>query len=860
MVVVTTSPHEFDLASIGDRLVVSGARAELEHAAATGAMVVTAPPGTGKTTFVPALVANVLAPRASGRVIVTQPRRVAVRAAARRLAELDGTPLGGAAGFSVRGESIVGADTRVEMVTPGVLLRRLLADPALDGVAAVVLDEVHERSVDGDLLLGMLAEVRELREDLVLIAMSATLDADAVASVITPDGSAPIVDIPSPLHPLAVDYAPHSTPRMDTRGVTRDFLDHVAAVAVAGQADADADALVFVPSARDVDEVVRRIRGRASGVEALPLHGRLPARDQDRATRGRTSQGDAPRIVVSTSLAESSLTVPGVRLVVDAGLSREPRRDAARAMSGLVTVSASRASAEQRAGRAARQGPGRAIRVYSEADHARMPALASPEIQSADLTDAALLLAAWGTPSAVGMRLLTPPPAAAMADAVAALRALELVDFAGRITPLGVRVSRLPTGPREGRALLAATSMDIDVRIAADTVAALSGGFRDDGADLVRLIRELRADRAVGSSRWRADARRLARTVSSENAAGAHGTGTASASFEAPGVVVALARPEWIARRVGAGSRSYVFASGTRAALPDGSPLAASEWIAAWEVQRASGRIADDTGAVIRLAAALNEEDARRAGAGLLKRERTARLESGRVRVRDVERLGAIVLSSTPVTATQADTVPALIGHVREVGIEALPWSAAAVSLRARLSLLHRELGAPWPDMRTDTLLARLDDWLVPVIGSAGASVNGIDTLQALRGMLPWPDAARLEELAPESLNVPSGNRVRITYPDPDDPDGRPVVAVKLQEVFGWARTPRLLDGRVAVLFHLLSPARQPLAVTDDLATFWDGAYREVRRQMRGRYPKHPWPEDPWTAQPTARTTRPLRQ
>ena len=860
MVVVTTPPHEFDLASIGDGLVVSGARAELEHAAATGTMVVTAPPGTGKTTFVPALVANLLAPRASGRVIVTQPRRVAVRAAARRLSELDGTPLGDAAGFSVRGESSVGADTRVEMVTPGVLLRRLLADPALDGVAAVVLDEVHERSVDGDLLLGMLAEVRELRDDLVLVAMSATLDADAVASVIAPDGSAPIVDIPSPLHPLTVDYAPQSAPRMNTRGVTRDFLDHVAAVAVAGQATAAADALVFVPSARDVDEVVRRIRSRASGVETLPLHGRLPARDQDRATRGRASPGDAPRIVVSTSLAESSLTVPGVRLVVDAGLSREPRRDAARAMSGLVTVSASRASAEQRAGRAARQGPGRAIRVYSEADHARMPALATPEIQSADLTDAALLLAAWGTPSAVGLRLITPPPTAAMADAVATLRALELVDDAGRITPLGVRVSRLPTGPREGRALLAATAMDIDTRTAADTVAALSGGLRDDGADLVRLIRELGADRAAGSSRWRTDARRLARAVSAVKPADSHGPGAATASSGAPGVIVALARPEWVARRVEPGSRSYVFASGTRAALPEGSPLAVSEWIAAWDVQRASGRIADDTGAVIRLAAPLDEEDARRAAAGLLRRERISRLEGGRVRVRDIERLGAIVLSSTPVAATSADTGPALIAHVRETGIDALPWTAAASSLRARLSLLHRELGSPWPDVRSDALRARLDDWLAPMIGSAGASVSGIDTLQALRGMLPWPDAARLDELAPESLGVPSGNRARITYPEPDDPDGRPVVAVKLQEVFGWTQTPRLLDGRVPVLFHLLSPARHPLAVTDDLAAFWDGAYRDVRKEMRGRYPKHPWPEDPWTAQATARTTRALRR
>ncbi|MDN6303941.1 MAG: ATP-dependent helicase HrpB, partial [Brachybacterium sp.] len=397
--------HRFDLDVIGAGLPVGAARAALEAAACRGAMVVTAPPGTGKTTLVPPLIANL----ADGLTLVTQPRRVAVRAAARRLAQLDGTPLGGPVGFTVRGQREVGAETRLEMLTPGVLLRRLLADPELPGVAAVVLDEVHERSLETDLLLGMLAEARQLREDLLVGAMSATLDAAAVAAVL--DGAA-IVEVPSALHPLSIDHAPSPGPRLDVRGITREYLDHLARPAAWAPRAPGSDALLFVPGAREVDEVVSRLQGLVGAeVEVLALHGRLPAAQQDRATGGRRP-GEPPRIVVSTALAESSLTVPGVHLVVDAGLSREVRRDRGRDMSGLVTVSASRAAAEQRAGRAARQGPGRAVRVFSEAELAGMPAQSPPEITATDLTDAALWLACWGTPRGDGLPPRTARPTA----------------------------------------------------------------------------------------------------------------------------------------------------------------------------------------------------------------------------------------------------------------------------------------------------------------------------------------------------------------------------------------------------------------------------------------------------------------
>lgn len=844
----------FDLDGIGAGLPVAAARADLETAASTGAMIVTAPPGTGKTTFVPPLVANLPAvSQGNGRVLLTQPRRVAVRAAANRIAQLDGTGVGGPVGFTVRGERSVGAATRIEALTPGVLLRRLIDDPELNGVGAVILDEVHERSVEGDLLLGMIAEMRALREDLVVVAMSATLDAERIAELF---GSAPVLRIPSALHPLRIDYAPPACQRIDARGVTRDYLAHLAAVTATAQAEEEHDALVFVPGAREVDAVVRLLRegarptGSAETPEILPLHGRIHAREQDRAVRGR-GRGDPPRIVVSTALAESSLTVPGVRLVIDSGLAREVRRDRARDMTGLVTVSASRASAEQRAGRAARQGPGRVVRAYSEADHARMPAAAQPEIESADLTDAALLLAAWGTPGGAGLALPSAPPAAAMRAATDALRALGLADDSGRITPFGERIARLPVGTREARALLAGAEELGDPRLAAEVVAAVSDDHRDPGSDLSRLLRELRSGRAPGAERWRREVRRLERLCSSAATRPREGRG---ATETAAGIVVALARPEWIARRAAEHSRSYLFASGTRAALPEGSGLVGHEWIAVSEVQRVEGRAADGTGAVIRLAAPLAESDALRAGEALLARSRAARVEDGRVRVREERRLGAIPLESTPVASTPDDASPALIAHLRERGLGALPWSDGATVLRTRLGLLHRELGTPWPDMGDDALLARLDDWIEPEL--AAGSLARVDTAGALRRLLPWPEAADLDRLAPERFAVPSGSSVRIDYPAPDDAEAQPIVAVKLQEVFGLAETPRLAGGRVPVLFHLLSPARRPLAVTDDLASFWSGPYQEVRREMRGRYPRHPWPEDPWSAPATARTKR----
>ena len=896
----------FNLDTIGKGLAFTESMENLTSALNSqpdgGTAVVQAPPGTGKTTLVPPLLVNILHERGvfRPRVIVTQPRRVAARSAARRLAALDagsgldqtrdrtqgkpaGGRTGGRVGYTVRGESTSGPDTVVEFVTPGILLRRLLTDPGLDNVHAVVLDEVHERGLETDLLLGMLAEVRELRGDLVLVAMSATLDAPRFAALLgqtalpgaatqeqpAPDGGrpAPVVDCPSALHPLTVEWVPAYAPRLDGRGVTRSFLDHIADTAEKSHAEAlahdpDVDALVFVPGVREVSDVAARLRGQVGdGTDVLELHGQATPEQQDRAVSGRRA-GGRPRIIVSTPLAESSLTVPGVRLVVDSGLSREPRRDAGRGMSGLVTVSCSRASAEQRAGRAARQGPGTVVRCYDEQAFAAAPAHQVPEIAVADLTGAALVLACWGAPRGDGLALPDAPPKAAMDDAVEVLRELGAVTSKGAATDLGKTLVRIPADPRLARALLDGSAV-VGPRPAAEAVALVSGEQRAQGADLTRLLSALKSGSDPGSRGFADEVKRF------ESIARRGGTGVVHSrpprkvtAWEAPGFVIALAFPDRIARRVsGDGAGTYLLTSGTRAGLPAGSSLAGHDWLAVAEVSRAQGRDAAGTGAVIRSAAPIPEELAIAAAPDLLEESVEARFERGKVSARLERRLGAIVLASTPVRPGPEESRIAVAEALAKTGLSMIGWSATADGLRRRLALLRHHLGDPWPDVSEAALLARLDEWLAPELEAlaGGKPANALDLAEPLRRLLPWPEAAHLDSLAPERLEVPSGSRVRIDYPEADSAGGnhdggRPVVAVKLQECFGWASTPHLVEGKVPVLFHLLSPAGRPLAVTDDLASFWSGPYSQVRAEMRGRYPKHPWPEDPWTAPATAKT------
>ena len=936
-------------------------------------LVLTAPPGTGKTTLVPPLLADVLAGaltsapgagapdgdtpgRRPGRVVVTQPRRIAARAAARRLAGLLGEEVGGTVGYAVRGERRTGPGTRIEIVTAGLLLRRLQRDPELSGVDAVILDEVHERSLESDLLLAFLTDARAaLREDLTLVAMSATLDADRLRDILggtledsgdTSDaGRAPLVKVPGRLHPMEEVWAPPGrTGRLGPRGVPREFLAHVAATVEQALAEQDGDVLVFLPGAREVDDVVARLRAGAPGnVDVLPLHGRLPASAQDAALT--PSPAGRRRVVVSTNVAESSLTVPGIRVVVDSTLAREPRLDVARSMSGLVTVGVSRAAGVQRAGRAGREGPGVVYRCCSPTDWARAPLAPTPEILSADLTGAALELAVWGVPDGAGLAWVDEPPAAALGAAREALERLGLAGGDG-VTPLGRAVASLPADVREARALLA-TAPVLGARRAARATALLTADLRAPGGDLTALARQVRSGGA-GSGAWKAEARRLEqacrRSVSEQlehtedpastnatpqapsatsgsgspttgrgrdvagrpNGVGGgaprsgSGEGTASGDLEsAVALVAGTAQPQWIARRRGPAPRAgkeahYASVAGTGLRLPAGSALAESEWLAVAGVDLTGGR----GDALVRAAAPLDERTALELAGAWLAEEERAVWEGGRLRTERLRRLGAITLATTPgpppgpaqVAGAVVAQVRADVAQVRaegaDAGLDVLPWDEEARGLRARLALLHEHLGEPWPDMSDAALAERAEEWLAPAVmslvgqsgGSASSGSGGrrfslerLDVAQALRALLPWPQAARLDELVPERLEVPSGSQVRVDYTAmvggaagaagsavsaDSGRAGRPVLAVRVQECFGWAATPRIVEGRVVVLLHLLSPARRPVAVTDDLASFWEQGYPQVRAEMRGRYPKHAWPEDPWNAPATRGTGR----
>ena len=881
--------NAFDLDRIGRGLPFADALPALRDAlAATGTAVVQAPPGTGKTTLVPPAVA--VADGVSGRVVVTQPRRVAARSSARRLTALTGTEPGGLVGYSVRGDSRVGPGTRVEFVTPGVLVRRLIADPDLPGVGAVVLDEVHERDVESDLAFALLCELRQLREDLPVVAMSATVEADRFARLLGKGGGggdqagggghaggapAPVIDVPAVLHPLEVRYAPSPSPRLDARGVPDGFLERVAAVTVDEVTATGHDTLVFLPGVREIERVVRMLTARlGTAAEVLPLHGGLDAAAQDRAVSGSGRAGDVsrPRVVVSTDLAESSLTVPGVRAVVDACLSREPRRDTARDMTGLVTVSASKDSCVQRSGRAARLGPGRAVRCLSEQEYTHLPSHRAPAIATSDLTTFALDVACWGAPRGEGLALPDAPPAGEIARAESVLRGLGALDVDGRATDRGRALARVPADPRHARALLDGAGM-VGARTAAEVVALLASDRRSPGGDLAADLRALRSGRAPDSGSWQQQARRLERLVSDASGergrrdggggrgAGASGGGGAAARGggaaareDAVGPVIALAHPDRIARRRGG---QYTFASGTGAVLPPGSPLAGHEWLAVAEVGRAAGRAAGEAGAVIRGAAALSRDDALEAASHLVDDDETAVFARGTVTGRRVKRLGAIELSSTPVRPTYEAAVRAVSAAVRAGGLAALGPDDDALRLWRRLALAHRELGAPWPDVSAVGLAERLEEWLGPEIAAlaTGSKIAGRGLGPALKRLLPWPEAGRFDELVPDRLRVPSSSSYRVDYPDPGADDA-PVLAVKLQECFGWTTSPRICDDRVPVTVHLLSPAGRPLAVTRDLEFFWREAYPGVRAEMRGRYPKHPWPEDPMTAPPTRRTNR----
>ncbi|MCC8334534.1 DEAD/DEAH box helicase [Streptomyces sp. R1] len=932
-----------------DALPVRGALPALHDALeGHGTAVLVAPPGTGKTTLVPLALAGLLggedAP--ARRVVVAEPRRIAARAAARRMAWLLGEKPGERVGYTVRGERVVGRHARVEVVTTGVLLQRLQRDQELTGVDVVVLDECHERHLDADTTAAFLWDVRQtLRPELRLVAASATTDAEGWSRLL---GDAPVVEAPGVSYPVEVVWAPPARPVRPPHGMRVDpaLLTHVASVVRRALAERDGDVLCFLPGVGEISRVAGRL-GSLGDVDVLQVHGRAPAAVQDAVL----APGARRRVVLATAVAESSLTVPGVRAVVDAGLAREPRVDHARGLSALTTVRASRAAARQRAGRAGREAPGVVYRCWAEAEDARLPRFPAPEIKVADLTAFALQAACWGDPDASGLALLDPPPGGAMTAARSVLEAVGAVDAAGRATARGTRLARLGLHPRLGRALLDAEELSADVsrRPASEAAASpgrsgarspgpvsspakapeprhaggdgarpaasragspgtagsgtagarpggaggsgtgsagsggagtgrsgaaasgagdpAAGGDRTGGdggrggevvAEVVGLLSEeppreygddlaavLRAARRGGDAygaRWRAEVRRLRGAV--EGTGGERGQRVGEDVLA--GLVAALAFPERVARKDGG---SYLMVSGTRAELSETSALRGAPWIAVAVADRPVGK----GHARVQLAAVVDEDTARLAAGALLTRRDEVHWADGDVVARRVERLGAVELAVRPLARADPGLVRgALLEGLRKEGFGLLRRSADGDLLRERLAFLRRHLGEPWPDVSDDALLARVDEWLEPELGRARrrADLGRIDAGQALARLLPWAsgEAARLDELAPERIVVPSGSRIRIDYTNPE----QPVLAVKLQEMFGLQRSPEVAG--VPLLVHLLSPAGRPAAVTADLASFWKDGYRSVRAELRGRYPKHPWPEDPATAEPTRYT------
>ncbi|KES04721.1 hypothetical protein BU52_24170 [Streptomyces toyocaensis] len=874
---------------------------------AHGTAVLVAPPGTGKTTLVPLALAGLLGTGPARRVVVAEPRRIAARAAARRMAWLLDERVGESVGFTVRGERAVGRHTRVEVVTTGVLLQRLQRDQELTGVDVVVLDECHERHLDADTAAAFLWDVREtLRPGLRLVAASATTDAEGWARLL---GGAPVVEARGTAHPVEVVWAPPARAVRPPHGMRVDpvLLTHVASVIRRALDERDGDVLAFLPGVAEIARVAGRLGG-LGGVEVLQVHGHAPAAVQDAVL----SPGQRRRVVLATSVAESSLTVPGVRVVVDSGLAREPRVDHARGLSALTTVRASRAAGRQRAGRAGREAPGAVYRCWAEAEDARLPRFPSPEIKVADLTAFALQAACWGDPDASGLALLDPPPGGAMAAARSVLAAIGAVDADGRATGRGTRLSRLGLHPRLGRALLDAAPV-VGPDLAAEVVALIGEEPpRDYGDDLVGALRTARRGGDAYAARWRTETRRLRRAASESagrrTAAGsarpaedgvrdtaasgapsapdrkdtvrapvpapdvAHGTPGSSpcpdadrardtpAPWSPPvpatgllagedgrvGLVAALAFPERVARVDGG---AHLMVAGTRADVGAASGLRGAEWVAVAVADRPVGR----GHARVTLGAVVDEAIARHAAGALLETHEEVHWADGDVVARRVERLGAVELAVRPLTGAGPSLVrAALLDGLRREGFGLLRWPAGAVVLRQRLAFLHGRLGEPWPDVSDAGLHARVEEWLEPELSRARrrADLARIDAGQALGRLLPWAsgEAARLDELAPERITVPSGSGVRIDYADPE----RPVLAVKLQEMFGLQESPRVAG--VPLLVHLLSPAGRPAAVTADLASFWRDGYRGVRAELRGRYPRHPWPEDPATAEPTRHT------
>jgi ATP-dependent helicase HrpB len=798
-------------------------------------VVLVAPPGAGKTTRVPLVLADQPWAR-DQRILVLEPRRLAARAAAARMAKTLGENVGETVGYRVRFGSKVSGKTRIEIVTEGVFTRMVLDDPILEGIAAVLFDEFHERSLDADLGLALARDVQQgLREDLKLLVMSATIDGARIAAKL---GDASVIESEGRAFAVETRYL--------GREPGRPIEPQVADAVLRALGAERGSLLVFLPGAAEIRRVERMLGDslRDPAIDVVALYGALDAEQQDRAI------APAPvgrrKVVLATSIAETSLTIEGVRIVIDSGLARVPRYEPDLGLTRLETVRVSRAAADQRRGRAGRTEPGVCCRLWDERETQALASSAAPEILAADLSGFLLDLAHWGVADPRKLTFLDQPPEPALAEAKSLLRALGALDPDGRITEVGQRLRALPLPPRLARMVLDGAALGAAALAADIAIVLTERGLGGDDADLNHRVEEFRRDRSRRADEARAMTKRWAETARA-SAAALHRTSSLSTNATA-GALLALAFPDRVAKNRGGEGGAFLLASGRGAKLDAASPLAGEPYLAVAELVGSAAQSRILLAAPITLA----EIEALFSERIIEGDEVSFDAASASLRGRWARRLGALALAERPIPlAPNEETARRLARGIAELGFDRLPWSKALAQWRDRVTFLRRHEGEEWPDLSNPALAASADKWLAPILSDKTAldHVEADAFSNALHSLLPWNLRRRLDLDAPTHFEAPSGSRVPIDY----EAEEGPKIAIRVQELFGLDRHPAVAGGRVPLVVELLSPAHRPVQVTRDLPAFWRGSYAAVRTEMRGRYPKHPWPDDPLAAMATTR-------
>lgn len=823
-------------------------KALLKHHAA----VLHAPPGAGKTTRVPLALLEII-PAESGKIIMLEPRRLAAVSAARWMARLLGEEVGNTVGYSIRFDSRLSPGTRIEVVTEGILTRRIQNNPGLEGISTVIFDEFHERSIHSDLALALCLDIQKgLREDLNILIMSATLESARAATLL---GDAPVISSGGSRFPVEERYP-------ESKHGTR-LTERVAGAVRTALSEASGDILVFLPGAGEIGDCHEKLLANAGGRKDFslhPLYGDLSFEEQERAIL----PSDRRRIVLATNIAETSLTIQGISIVVDTGLERSLRYDPSTGMNRLVTVTISQASAEQRKGRAGRTGPGICYRLYNRSAFRSMVAFAPPEILVSDLSSLALHLAVWGVKDPSELSWLDPPPPAAWQAARDLLFDLRAIDSSGAVTPAGRAMSLLPVHPRLGLLMLRAAGSGIAVT-GAHLAALLSERDiirrRPGGVDNTReaditvrldLLREWRQNSRVPEYVDAGALRNADRTaVQFLRIMSPKGDPEPDdAGHEEVGRVLLSAFPDRLGRSRDEQDGRYVLCRGRGVKLASKSGLGQSKFIVALNVD--AGEKSEGT---VHIAAGVSEELVRQECGGRI--ETVKRVEwderQGKVVAAMEEKIGAVILSSKPFTPSDNETVPLLCGLIKS-SPRLLALGEEERQFQHRVLLMRRVFPEEsWPDLSDGHLASTAGDWLAPYLGNVrtAGGLSRLNLMQALQALLTWEQLDKLDKRAPRTLAVPSGRHVRLDYSG-----AAPMLAVKLQEMFGLAETPVIAHGRVKILLHLLSPAGRPVSITQDLKGFWDKGYQQVKKELRGRYPKHPWPDDPWSAVPTKGTRK----